>query len=300
MTKLHSYTAYGLNICSAILLPELVSGPEGAGEVTIRLGEVEPLETEEAREAGCTRPTAWEARLFWNGVGRFLVRNGREIIVEPEPDIEERVLRLFILGPTLALLLHQRGLMVLHASAVEIGGAAIAFLGGSGWGKSTTAAALYGRGHGLVADDVVALELGGDGGPILFSGFPQLKLWPEVAATLGEAPESMAQLHPDMEKLGHRNIQKFSQTSVPLERLYVLEESDTLEIEHIRPQEAVIELVRHTYLVRQLQDEETSSHFHQCSELVKAVPVRRLKRPLSLSVLSELARIVEDDATNGG
>lgn len=300
MPETHSYIAYGLGVRSALPLPELADGDGSSEDVDVRLGEVEPLPDEESRESGIVRPTAGEARFFWKGVGRFLITDGRQITVEPAAEGHESVLRLFILGPALAILLHQRGHLVLHASAVEIGGGAVAFLGGPGWGKSTTAAALSSRGHGLVADDVIALDLEGARGPTLFSGFPQLKLWPDVAASLGEEPEALPRLHPELDKRGQRNIRKFSHDPIVLRRLYVLEEGEALLVEPISLQEAVIELVRHSYLVRQLQDEETSAHFHQCSELVKRVAVRRLKRPLSLPALSELAQIVEDDATGGG
>src|SRR2546421_132869 len=74
---------------------------------------------------------------YLGGVGAFLVRGGREIVVDPAPGVEARVLRLSILGPAFGLLLHQRGRFVLHASAVASGGGVLAFAGGSGWGKST-------------------------------------------------------------------------------------------------------------------------------------------------------------------
>jgi hypothetical protein len=51
-----------------------------------------------------------------------------------------------------------RGFEVVHASAVALGGRAIAFLAPSGHGKTSTAAHLVGRGADFVADDVVALE----------------------------------------------------------------------------------------------------------------------------------------------
>lgn len=292
------YTAYGLGIRSELALPELLA-EDGPGEVSVRLGKVEPAPTEGTREAGCFRPTALEARLFWKEVGRFLVRDGREIVVEPAPQVEERVLRLFILGPSLAMLLHQRGMLVLHASAVELGGKAVVFLGGPGWGKSTTAAALHARGHGFVADDVVALEADGSSSPILASGFPQMKLWPEVAASLGESPESMPLLHPLMEKRAHRSLTRFQQEPLGLGLIYVLEEGPSIEVAPVRPQEAVVELVRHSYCVKLLQAEETSSHFIQCANLVNNVPVRRLIRPRSLPALADVARFVEDDADGG-
>jgi hypothetical protein len=56
-----------------------------------------------------------------------------------------------------------RGRELFHASAVAIGGAAIAFVGLSGAGKSSVAAHLVARGATLVTDDVLALEPAGDG-----------------------------------------------------------------------------------------------------------------------------------------
>lgn len=53
-----------------------------------------------------------------------------------------------------------RGLEVLHASAVVAEQGAVAFLGGSGAGKTSLALALCRRGAGFLADDVLAIEAG--------------------------------------------------------------------------------------------------------------------------------------------
>lgn len=298
LNHFHSYTAYGLGIRSELALPELVA-EERPAEVTVRLGTVEPLPTEGSKPYSCLRPSSHETRLHWQDAGRFLIRGGQEVVVEPVSGVEERVLRLYVLGPSLAILLHQRGRLVLHASAVEVDGGAVAFLGGAGWGKSTTAAALNARGYALVADDVIAIGPDGNGRPTLYSGFPQIKLWPEVAATLGVEPEEMALLHPKLEKRAHRSIRKFSTQPLPLKRLYVLEDGESLEVEPLKPQDALVELVRHSWCARVLREQETEEHFLQCVNLVKTIPVRRLTKPRSLPKLSELVRFVVDDAING-
>ena len=156
-----SYIAYGLALRSALPLPELVAA-DGTTDVFVRLGKVDRSRSKAAAEGHCFRAFADEAYLFWKEVGTFLVRSGNEIIVEPAPGVEERVLRLFILGTALAVMLHQRGLLVLHASAVALDDGAVVFLGGPGWGKSTMAAAMYARDYGVVADDVVAVDLDGE------------------------------------------------------------------------------------------------------------------------------------------
>jgi hypothetical protein len=55
-----------------------------------------------------------------------------------------------------------RGLEVLHASAVATGSGAVAFSGHSGSGKTSLALAMQRRGATLLADDVLAVERGGE------------------------------------------------------------------------------------------------------------------------------------------
>jgi hypothetical protein len=52
-----------------------------------------------------------------------------------------------------------RGLEILHASAVEMAGRAVAFLGSSGVGKTTLATRIVARGARLVTDDVLAVDV---------------------------------------------------------------------------------------------------------------------------------------------
>jgi hypothetical protein len=293
----YSYIAYGLGIHSALPLPELVAG-EGAADVVVRLGAVEHMPSELDSEGGRFWATAEEACRVLPKVGTFLVRGGREVIVEPAPGVEDRVLRLSLLGPVLAILLHQRGRFVLHASAVESAGGAVVFTGGSGWGKSTLAAALHARGCGLVADDVTAIAVGTNGSTVL-PGFPQLKLWPEAVVSLGEAPETMPRLHPLLDKRARLAIRGFSHRVLPLKRIYLLAEGSVPGIEPLRPQEALIELVRHWYGSRfgdrLLQAGGAAvPHFLQCAALVNRVAVHRLRRPRPVRALLDVARLVED------
>jgi hypothetical protein len=296
---LHFYTAYGLGISSVLPLPELIPGIPPA-DVTIRLGTVDRSSAEAASPRPCFRAAAEEVGFHWEQVGTLLMRRGEEIVIDPVPDVDEHLLRLYILGPALALLLHQRGLLILHASAVAVEGRAVAFLGGPGWGKSTMAAALYKRGHGIVTDDILALDLAGAGSPIALPGFPQLKLWPEAAASLGDVPEMLPRLHPSWEKRARRDAASFPHKPLPLERIYVLAEGARPEIEAIQSQEAFVELVRHSFVARLLQATgAATTHFYQCAQVVRAVPIRRLKAHRALSALPDLAQMVEEDVAGG-
>jgi len=54
--------------------------------------------------------------------------------------------------------------MMIHGALVEVSGVGVLLRGPSGVGKSECALELVSRGHKLVADDVVLLELGPEGG----------------------------------------------------------------------------------------------------------------------------------------
>src|SRR2546425_4310553 len=110
-----TYRAYGLLVRSALALPELEPG-EGAPEVEIRLGH--PVPPESAQKSASVRATARRIRLGGAGVGTFTVRDGRDMGVCPARGADERAVRLYLLGPALAALLHQRGLLTLPARGV--------------------------------------------------------------------------------------------------------------------------------------------------------------------------------------
>jgi len=304
---MYSYWAYGLNIHSDLALPELVDGEEtreeGERDVLIRLGRVDPLPFEANDTGRHIRPTPQGVYLSWQGVGRFLVRDGCEIVVDPLPGVEERVVRLFILGTTFAVLLHQReGIVVLHASVAVISDQAVAFVGAKHAGKSTMVATLHALGHELVADDILAVDMR-QGGPVALPGFPHLKLWPDTVVSLGYAPDLLPRLRSEVEKRGRRLAEGFAREPVPLRCIYELGSGSAPEIEPIRRQEAMIRLMPHWYGARfgseLLHALGLSTHFLQCATLASKVAVCRLKRPRSLSLLPDVARLVEAHLASG-
>jgi hypothetical protein len=291
-----SYITYGLRIHSELPLPELMA-TEGTADVTISLGNLSPPPLEATSTECYCHITPEEAYLCWKEGGTFLVRGGREIIVAPASGVEERVIRLYLLGAVLGILLHQRGLLVLHASTVAVNGSAIAFIGDSGWGKSTTAGALHTRGHYVMSDDVAALTLDSSGEPIVFPGFPRLKLWPDAAVALGDSPEMLTKLHPQYEKRDRPVTNRFSSQPLPLKYIYVLAEGSALEITPLSAQEALVALMRNWYCARFgsqiFKATNISAHFLKCTSLINGVTVCSLKRQYSLSALSDIAQLVE-------
>jgi hypothetical protein len=294
---MNSYYAYGLGIESSVPLPELVQlGDGGVVDVYIRRGKVDSWPNRTTERDIDLKADPQEIYLYWKGVATFLVRDGHEVIFDPAPGVEDQVIRLFILGRVLASLLHQRGLLVLHASAVEVNGGAIAFLGGKGWGKSTLAATMHRHGHPVVTDDVVALNVSDVGVPVVYPGFPQVKLWPEAAAFLGDSVDELPRLHPQFEKRARPVARGFSPSSLPLKGVYVLDEGAEPEITTLSDKEAFLEVVRHSYATNLLEPTHASAlHFRQCERVIKSVPVNLLKKRSSLGALPELVGLIERD-----
>ena len=91
---------------------------------------------------------------------------------------EQAELLPIVAGGLLPALAHTlRGAHVLHGTAVDIGGSALAFVGWSGAGKTTLAAIMCRSGAELVADDV--LVVGGDP-PVVQPGARELRLRPKA------------------------------------------------------------------------------------------------------------------------
>jgi hypothetical protein len=292
---MYHYSAYGLRIESEIALPELISETEGdCARVSIRLGNVERAAGNACEPSPLLWARAGDACIFYEGVGAFHILGGREISFDRINGSDEAVARVFLLGSVLAILLHQRGLLVLHASAVAVNEQVVAFAAEKGEGKSTFAAAMHARGHPLLTDDLLPIDLHNPDRLMVQPGFPQLKLMPEAAAQLSDQPEDLPRLHPDFEKRAQQAVRDFPRRSLPLSRIFILESAEADSIDVIPPQQRFVELVRHSYLAPLLgKTGESVAHFRQVVALAQRVPVMRLRRRRRLELLPEVARMVE-------
>jgi hypothetical protein len=280
------YTAYGLNIASCISCPELSPG-SGTPDVIIRYGDLS-----QSLDTTRDKSNAYEANpdhlLFSiDGVAKYMVSQGREILIDRAAKAEDSEVRLFLLGSAFGALLFQRGLLPLHGSAID-----------SGLGKSTLAGLFRNRGYRIVADDVCVVSLTEDGSPIIFSGYPQLKLGMDVAKELSDNPETLPRIHPKVEKVSLLLQEEFCPEPLPLHRLYVLE-TDTnskLNLEPLKGVEKLTAIINNTYRLGFIEGLGIkASHFEQCVAVAKQTPLTRVTRPAETFLLNELAQLLEDD-----
>lgn len=168
---------FGLAVESELPLPDLPGADDKAPRVVVRYGRVPEQDSHRrAVEGG-------GLSLQVPNVGRYLVSGGDSIVIDPAQGAGERELRVYLLGSAFGALLHQRGLLPLHANCIEIGGRAVAFLGRSGAGKSTLAYWFQRSGHAVLADDVSAIDLANP--PLALPGVPRLRLWQDALEAAG-------------------------------------------------------------------------------------------------------------------
>lgn len=82
----------------------------------------------------------------------------RRITFYLAPGMPLGLVGILIAGTVVAYLLSADGSLVLHASAVEVNGSSLAFVGQSGQGKTTMATLMCAEGYPLVADDLLPVE----------------------------------------------------------------------------------------------------------------------------------------------
>jgi hypothetical protein len=249
-----------------------------------------------------------EDRLSFPEVADFQVgdRTIRCRLLDPE---YAYMVEIHLLGVVLSYWLERRGIPVLHASAVSVDDRAVGFMATNRGGKSSLAISLVERGHPLLSDDLLGLQEAGSGWETR-PGFPSMRMWPDLAErVMGAGWEALPLAHPRFSKrrvpVGAGGFGRFLDRSQPLACLYLPERQDPGEIgedgpavrvETLPPAQAVMELIRGSFLLRIPQAAGFApNRLRLFSDLVGRVPVRRLVYPSGFGLLPEVTdRILED------
>jgi len=320
-----NYFVFGLRLRSNLFLPGVVPTDSSTDQydVALHLGTLPDHATENPRVAeeliyssADTNASGEPALRIWNvGRGAFVrlaYADGTQFWLDREranvwatwPDelpIENTVS--YVLGPVLGVLLRLRGVTCLHASGVSIEDRAAVFVGQTGTGKSTTAAAFARQGYGVISDDIVAL-VERDGVFQVMPAYPHLCLWPESVEILYDSPEALPRLLPNGDKrrmsLGVEGT-KFENRCLPLGAIYVLGErrpDPAPYLEVTRPQSALLALVADTYANKILDREMRAREFAVLGRLVTTIPIRRVYPNADASRLKELCKLICEDFTS--
>ena len=298
---LRDYTAYGLWVRSAISLPftPLPAPPAVELDVTLRIGTTpEALSTpaQQIRRPESLWNTAPGAFLMdVPGVARYLVTDGRDILVEPRGG-SDHDMSIFLTGSVFAALLQQRGVTTFHASAIETDSGAVLFAGRSGSGKSSLLAEFIRRGYTMLADDVTGVVPGAGGRAVALSAFPSMRLWADALDTLKERPQVQGKVREDMEKY-LAPVERFRAEPLAVRAVCVLtsHQREGIEVETVPPADAFGWLFRYTYRKGYLHGlGQRPVHFRTVTAMAKSVPVVLVRRPAYPFLLDALVDRVEE------
>jgi hypothetical protein len=133
-------------------------------------------------------------------IAKISIRTGNNITVEISGRKNTETLNTFLLSSCLGVLLIQRGLLVLHAAALEKNGRVVAFSGGPGTGKSTLSALLLESGANILSDNIAAITLKGINRATVSPSFPSIHLWRSTIEKLKLSNRHLNQLRPGLDK----------------------------------------------------------------------------------------------------
>ena len=288
------YLYAGLRIASEIHLPELqsfeqlIDGEED--DVTIACGEIPDTEIQ---ADGGRIVSDVTCHFAVPGVGSFCVSNGRKILVQRSPDAALRQVRQWLLGSAWGALCYQRGLFLIHASAIMVGDQAVLFCALSKGGKSTLAARLGAQGYPLISDDLCHIKIPETGYPGIYRSAPRLKLWADALQILDSQPRWIEQ---DASRAGKFHVTQIMSTEVNaavVTAIYLLEWGD-LGIGRLSGASALRRFwAASTYRPELLgSPEQLGRYTSQSLSVLQRVPVWELRRPRNLEAMSETVELL--------
>jgi hypothetical protein len=297
-TRLRSYSAYGLAILSGLSLPELHERPDSnPAQVTICAGPVAHELAGRTARGGLFEVASGMFLLQMEGVARYLVSGGNRITIDAAPGADEDSIRLFLFGSVFGALLHQRGLLPLHASAIETPVGAVLFAGDAASGKSALAAAFLARGYRVIADEICVVETGPGSGISVIPALPRLLLWRDVIEQTGLWGENVRPARANLKKY-HVPLQNgFASEPSSIHAVYVLKSANAREFNVTRIagldkfRESADLIFRKWFLSGMCPG---NNHFHQLTRLARDVRISRVERPSSRP-LQETAELLEKD-----
>jgi hypothetical protein len=289
------YGVYGIRLISDIPLDLPACSGTPLADIAIRCAEsfaIDGLDLERRSD------WYWLGRLpdgstyaRWLDVGEFLVSpDGRSVSWRKAPEAPAASFEVYLLGQALSFALVRLGFEPLHGTAVVIDGQAVAFLGDTGFGKSTLAAHFLASGAALLTDDLLLLETK-PSGVVAHPGPARIKL-------IGDSPQGVP-MNPLTRKqvlpVENRNSQ-----AVPLRAVYVLSAPDEdlhgdVRIDSLSRRDGFVFLTANTFNYLLVGPERLERQVRQASAWIESVPVKRLTYPRSLQRLPEVRQALLQD-----
>lgn len=302
------YKISGYTFGSNLPLPELTAVDGPRADFTFEL----LPSTEDSIEPACwinhwtsRNDTVWLAfakldrgyLLRFPSLADFVISTAtRAVCCYPREGVPNETVRHLLLNQVIPLVLSHLGSLVLHAAGCATPRGAIAFMGTTGMGKSTLAAAFGLQSFPILADDCLLVEEQ-QGVVMSIPSYSGIRLWPEsISALFREEPTLSPPAH-YTEKRRLLLAQSHPDAPVPLASVYVLSHPQKMKragvtIEPLRASEALLAIVKHTFQLDSTCREQLCRSFRQYEWLAKSVPFFRLTFPRRHAYLAAVTTAV--------
>ncbi|MGL5614704.1 MAG: hypothetical protein ACRDD2_00505 [Sarcina sp.] len=294
---MYYYKVYGLNIASYKKIIELIKIDEKEKvDVFIKTEKIERLKKRNLNEKKWFHYEKKFSifKIFNNGY--FLIENGQSIIIEEELSSENRVIKAFILGLALGILIHQREEIAIHGSSIIIDEKAIIFTGKSGMGKSSLASIFKENGYKVIADDIAAITFNEKEEPFINMAYPEQKLTENFMKIRNYKIENLEFVQ---EKRGKYLVDikdYFSYSSKKVKIIFEIVKGDNLEIsiEKINNEEKIELILNNIYGIELIsKDKIDLIFFKKIEKLASDILVYRIIRPRNkLTIEQEFSNIL--------
>ena len=307
----HRYGVYGVAIRSNLRLGLPEYSHDGFAEVECVSGSASDFAAVVRGARFDSPPGSWYRYAFladgstyvqWDTVGEFLVSaDGRRVTCRPDDEASDESFQVYLLGQALSFALVRQGVEPLHATAVVIDGAAVAFLGGNCFGKSTLAASFVGAGYPQLTDDMLVVRIAADR-VVAYPGPPRTKLFSKVANRLVLSPPVAPHMNGGTDKrILPLEQQSSCASAVELRAMYSLVSprdacrATGVGIEPLSRRDAFVALVKATFNRRLVGQARMARQFIAMVTLAERVPVKTLRYPRVLDRLPEVRAAVLAD-----
>lgn len=296
------YQLYGISIRSEIPLTFPETPAADHADVTFSAASRRWFDEQTADLPNLGRPDDWfERRRRADGADFLHFPNLFEFMVSPDgrsiafAQLEQSTawsFETYLLGHVLSYALVKQRLEPLHATTVVIDSAAVAFLGSSGQGKSTLAAAFVAAGHQVLTDDLLVIREV-DGALCGLPGPPRLKLFPAAAERFLPKQAASTRMNPETAKLiiplarGQVTV-----APTPIHTFVALEGCEEgpsrIHLSALSGRESVLQLLRSSFNTRLVTPERLRRQLLVARDWAARIGVRRIEYPW---VMADIERV---------
>lgn len=287
----HTYAVAGLRVTSDLPMPGLLT-VDGT-DASIGAPDVEIARAILAAPPATADDPLAEMSFELDGLMRMSMRHGATLLYDPVAGAPPDDIALYLGGTGFGTLLHQRGMVLLHASAVRIGDRAALFCGPSGAGKSTLAAALVDAGHDHIADDFCAIDFAADGSAMVAPDGRRHKLWDSAITGLAARERRGGAVRSDMAKY-YVDPARVITRPIRIGAIFDLAVDDETNIEPLSALDIVTLVQANAYrpnLVALMQQQRL--YFDAAVRLGRYCRFARLTRALNYGAMSEQIASIE-------